>query len=206
MHTPQFSRQYANAKDRNCNPCAGQSGYGYGLGIYQNCNSLIEVAHGGALPGYGSHYAFYPEYGVGIMAFGNLTYTRPYDKDLILRVLIEEAGIMPRELPASDILKTRKQQVFQMIKTWDENLEADILAENFYLDKSRAHRKTEIDQILDKAGKIDNVEDLWAVNQLRGGFDINAENGIISVFFTLSPEKDPKVQALYLSFEENNSK
>jgi CubicO group peptidase (beta-lactamase class C family) len=206
MHTPQFSRLYADAEDWNGNPCPGQSGYGYGLGIYQNCNGLIEVAHGGALPGYGSHYAFYPEYGVGIMAFGNLTYTRPYDKDLMLKLLIEEAGIMPRKLPASDILKTRKEQVFQMIQTWDENLEADILAENFYLDKSRAHRKTEIDQILDKAGEIYNTEDLWAVNQLRGGFDINAENGTISVFFTLSPEKDPKVQALYLSFEENDSR
>jgi CubicO group peptidase (beta-lactamase class C family) len=205
MHTPQFSRLYANAEDWDGNPCPGQSGYGYGLGIYKNCNGFIEVAHGGALPGYGSHYAFYPEYGVGIMAFGNLTYTRPYDKDLMLKVLIEKAGIKPRELPVSDILKTRQEQVFQMIQTWDEDLEAEILAENFYLDKSRAHRKAEIEEILDNAGEIRNSEDIWALNQLRGGFDVITENGIISVFFTLTPEKDPKVQALYLSFEEKSS-
>ncbi len=206
MHTPQFSRLYADAEDWNGNPCAGQSGYGYGLGIHQNCKGLIEVAHGGALPGYGSHYAFYPKYGVGIMAFGNLTYTRPYDKDLMLKVLIEEAGIKSRELPASDILKTRKEQVLQMIQTWDENLEADILAENFYLDKSRAHRKAEIEEILNKAGEIYSAGDLRAVNQLRAGFDVDSENGTIFIFFTLSPEKDPKVQALYLSFDENDSK
>jgi hypothetical protein len=176
------------------------------LGIYKNCNGFIEVAHGGALPGYGSHYAFYPEYGVGIIAFGNLTYTRPYDKDRILKVLIKEAGIKPRQLPGSDILKTRKEQVFRMIQTWDEDLEAEILAENFYLDKSMSHRKAEIEEILDKAGEIYNAEDLNAVNQLRGGFVINAEKGTISVFFTLSPEKDPKIQALYLSFEKNDSK
>lgn len=204
MHTPKFSRLYANAEDWNGNSCPSQSGYGYGLGIYKNCNGLFEVAHGGALPGYGSHYAFYPEYGVGIMAFGNLTYTRPYDKDLMLKVLIEEAGINPRILPASDILETRKEQVFRMIQTWDEKIEADILAENFYLDKSRVHRKAEIKEILDNAGELHNVEEVWALNQLRGGFDVNTENGTISIFFTLTPEKDPKVQALYLSFEEKS--
>jgi hypothetical protein len=92
-----------------------------------------------------------------------------------------------------------------MIQTWDEDLEAEILAENFYLDKSRAHRKAEIEEILDNAGEIRNTEDIWALNQLRGGFDVITENGVISVFFTLTPEKDPKVQALYLSFEEKSS-
>jgi hypothetical protein len=87
-----------------------------------------------------------------------------------------------------------------MIQTWDEDLETEILAENFYLDKSRAHRKTEIEEILVKADEIGAVGDLIALNQLRGEFNINAENGIISIFFTLTPEKNPKVQAIYLSF------
>ncbi len=205
MHTPQFSRLYATAEDWNGDPCPGQSGYGYGLGIYKNCDGLFEVAHGGALPGYGSHYAFYPEYGVGIMAFGNLTYTRPYDKDLFLKVLIEEAGIEPRVLPASDILETRKEQVFQMIQTWDKDLEEEILAENFFPDRSRAHRMAETKEILREAGEIHNVEDIRALNQLRGSFDVKTENGIITIFFTLTPEENPKVQALYLSFKENNT-
>jgi hypothetical protein len=204
MHTPQFSRLYADSEDWNGNPCAGQSGYGYGLGIYNDCTGILEVAHGGALPGYGSHYAFFPEYGVGIMAFGNLTYTRPYDYAEMLKVLFEEGDIQPRVLPTSNILSKRKEQILQMIQTWDQELEADILAENFYLDKSREYRKTEIQEILEKAGEIRNVEKLEPLNQLRGEFKIIAENGSVNVFFTLTPEKDPKVQALYTTFIEDN--
>ena len=205
MHTPQFSRLDANAKDWNGDPCASQSGYGYGLGIYKDCTGILEVAHGGALPGYGSHYAFFPEYGVGIMAFGNLTYTRPYDLGKMLEVLFEKADIQPRVLPVSNILSKRKEQILQLIQSWDQELEADILAENFYLDKSRDHRKNEIEEVLIKAGKIRTVEKIEPLNQLRGEFRIIAENGSINVFFTLTPEKDPKVQALYVSLKEYGS-
>lgn len=206
MHTPQFSRLYANSEDWNGEPCAGHSGYGYGLGIYNDCTGILEVAHGGALPGYGSHYAFFPEYGVGIMAFGNLTYTRPYDYVEMLKMLFEKADIQPRVLPTSNILSKRKEQILQMIQNWDQELEADILAENFYLDKSREHRKAEIQEIFEKAGETRKVEKIEPINQLRGEFKIIAENGSVNVFFTLTPEKDPKVQALHLSFKENNSK
>ena len=206
MHTPQFSRLYADSEDWNGKPCAAHSGYGYGLGIYNDCNGVLVVSHGGALPGYGSHYAFFPDYGVGIMAFGNLTYTRPYDYVEMLQMLFEKADIQPRTLPTSDILSKRKEQVLKLIQTWNKELEVDILAENFYLDKSRAHRKAEIQEIINKAGEINQVEDIKPMNQLRGKFRIITENGVIHVFFTLTPEKDPKVQALNLSFEEKSSK
>jgi len=205
MHTPQFNRLYANSEDWNGEPCASQSGYGFGLGVYKDCTGILEVAHGGALPGYGSHFVFYPEYGVGIMAFGNLTYTRPYDLGLMFEVLFEKTNIQSRILPASNILNKRKEEVYHLIQTWDRELETDILAENFYLDKSREHRKAEIEEILSKAGEILLVEEIIPLNQLRGEFKIIAENGSINVFFTLTPEKDPKVQALYVSLGEVNS-
>ena len=93
-----------------------------------------------------------------------------------------------------------------MIHNWAQALEATILAEHFYLDKSREHRKAEIREILEKAGEIRHVEKIKPINQLRGEFKITAENGSINVFFTLTPEKDPKVQALYLSFTDYNQK
>ncbi|MTI40233.1 serine hydrolase domain-containing protein, partial [Fulvivirga lutimaris] len=62
MQTAQFSNLFANATDFNGDPCAVISGYGYGLGIAEFCNGLKQVGHGGALPGFGSNYKFYPEY------------------------------------------------------------------------------------------------------------------------------------------------
>ena len=40
-----------------------------------NCDFAHIVAHTGGLPGFGSLMRWLPEYGVGIIAFGNRTYT-----------------------------------------------------------------------------------------------------------------------------------
>ena len=50
-------------------------GYGFGLRISQTCAFRHIVAHSGGLPGFGSVMRWLPEYGVGFIAFGNLTYT-----------------------------------------------------------------------------------------------------------------------------------
>lgn len=201
MHTPQYTSLYANATDLNDNPCPIISGYGYGLGIAENCNGIKWVSHGGALPGFGSNYVFFPEYGVGLMAFGNLTYTSPWPLAEIRKLLFETVDLQPRQLPVSDILVERQEQIAQLIQTWDTDLEAKILAENFYLDESRDHRMAEVKEVLDKAGVIQSIEKMEPYNQLRGSFKMITENGAIDIFFTLTPEKDPKVQYLNVSFQ-----
>ncbi len=201
MHTPQYSSLYAGATDLNDNPCPIISGYGYGLGIAENCNGTKWISHGGALPGFGSSYVFFPDYGVGIMAFGNLTYTTPWPLTEIRKLLFETIDLQPRKLPVSDILLERQEQVSQLIQSWDTDLEAKILAENFYLDKSREHRMAEVKEVLDKAGAIESMEKIEPYNQLRGSFKLITEKGTLDIFFTLTPEKDPKVQYLNVSFE-----
>lgn len=114
--SPQFARLYPEATDFNGETCAAMSGYGYGLGISTDCHGLKRVAHGGALPGYGSNYVFYPEYGVGIMAFGNLTYTGPLPRNQIEALLFDTIGLKARELPVSEILKQRQEQVVRLIQ------------------------------------------------------------------------------------------
>lgn len=203
MHNPQFARLYANATDVNGDTCAIMSGYGYGLGIANDCHGLRWVSHGGALPGFGSNYVFFPEYGIGLMAFGNLTYTTPWPLSQIRKLIFDQDSLEPRQLPPSEILLTRQQQVADLIQNWNEDLEEEILAENFYLDRSREHRLESINDLLAKAGSVQDIGTIQAFNQLRGRFDMNAENGVLRVFFTLSPEHDPKVQYLSVSYIEN---
>lgn len=200
MQTPQLARLNANGIDYNGNDCATISGYGFGLGITKDCKGIKRVSHGGALPGFGSNYVFFPEYGVGIMAFCNLTYTSPWPFTETLKLLFETADLQPRKLPVSDILNERKEQITELIQHWDPELETKIIAENFYLDTSRDRRMKEIQTVLEKAGPILSIEKMNPRNQLRGSFNIQAENGSIDIFFTLTPEKIPKVQALYVSF------
>ena len=202
MQTPQFNFLDYRDKDWNNEPCASMIGYGYGLGISVNCKGIKRVSHGGALPGYGSGYAFFPDYGLGIMAFGNLTYTSPVPYDKIEKLLFETTGIEPRELPNSEILKRRQQQLVTILQTTDLNLDSEIFAENFFLDRSKKKRIEQIQQVLDQAGAIEQVGDVTPRNQLRGDFDIKCQHGNVRVFFTLTPEIDPKIQRLDVSFEE----
>jgi CubicO group peptidase (beta-lactamase class C family) len=205
MHTPQFTELSAGSRDWNDDPCATISGYGFGLRIGQDCNGIKWVSHGGALPGFASHYFFFPDYGVGLMAFGNLTYTRPWSFTQVAKLLFETIDLQARQLPVSDVLIERQAQVAQLIRHWDTSLEAEILAENFYLDKSREHRMAEAKEMLDRAGAVKSMEEMVPLNQLRGNFTLNTEKGFIDVFFTLTPEKTPKVQHLSMSFHPNDS-
>lgn len=202
MQTPQYPRLSANSTNYKGEKCPVMSGYGFGLGIYQNCEGLKWVSHGGALPGFGSNYVFYPEYGVGLMAFCNLTYTTPWPLKKIEQLLFETARIEPRQLPASKILELRKSQLIQLFQTEDPALEKEILADNFYLDQSREKRIEGYKGVFDKAGAISESTDLIAENQLRGSFRLKGANGDVLMFFTLTPEKDPKIQQLEVSFEE----
>ncbi|MBT8302796.1 MAG: beta-lactamase family protein [Maribacter sp.] len=203
MHNPQFVRLNPDAKDFNGNLCATASGYGYGLSISKDCNNLRRVRHGGALPGFGSNYVFYPEYGIGIMAFGNLTYTGPLPAGKIEKLLFEIAELKPRQLPISNILAKRQEQVQQLIQTWDTAIEKEIIAENFYLDESRENRIETFQEIFKQAGEIKKIDAIEPWNQLRGIFNMHTENGTIKVYFSLTPEKKPKVQDLYVAYEPN---
>ncbi len=204
MQQPRFSRLYAEAKDWNGEDCAVMSGYAFGLGSATFCNGLRQVSHGGALPGYGSNYVFFPDYGIGVMAFGNRTYTSPYSLGPVYRKIFDSLQVKPRALPVSDILKTRKEEVAQWVRSGDPQVEASIMAENFFMDQSKEHRRSEIAEVLEEAGDISSVGELEPENQLRGRFRMQAANGEVVVFFTLTPEADPKVQQLDVSFEGEN--
>lgn len=63
----------------------------------------------------------------------------------------------------------------------------------------------EVEAILSQAGAIQQMQPIEPYNQLRGRFGMQAEHGVVNVFFTLTPEKDPKVQRLDVSFEPTDA-
>ncbi len=200
MHTPQHSYLNTWNKDWANEPCASLVGYGYGLRAMMDCKQYKRVGHGGALPGFGSNYEFFPDYGIGIMAFGNLTYTRPIPYDKIEKLIFNKQMILKRELPPSDVLQEKKDELLSLITADKVRLDSDIFAENFFLDRSQERREKEIEEIKSKAGDFKNYSTFRATNQLRGGLSIECENGTIGIFFTLTPERNPKIQQLNLSF------
>lgn len=181
-------------------------GYGFGLRISQNCQFGHIVAHSGGLPGFGSLMQWLPEYGVGIIAFGNVTYTgwggvvgEAFD------ALAKTGGLQPRQAQPSQTLVKMRDDVSRLIMNWDDRLADDAAAMNLYLDRSRDRRQKEIEGLRAKVGActaptgFDYVE-----NALRGNWTMKCERGDLRVSITLAPSMPPRVQ--YLDVSEASSR
>lgn len=196
MHQPwRFNNLFSDAKDRAGNPCPVAIGYGYGLGWRKDCTGTVRISHSGGLPGYGSEWRIYPEYGIGVISFSNERYGAPSAANtVVLDTLITLAGLKPRVLPPSEILQKRKEHLIEFLSTFKET--ETLFAENFYLDESLESRKKSIEAVFSEAGERVRITDLQAFNQLRGRFTIECATKNVNVFFTLTPEKNPLVQQL----------
>ena len=96
-------------------------GYGYGLRSSQNCAFRTIVSHTGGLPGFGSVMTWLPDYGVGIIAFGNLTYTGWGGiTTTALERAGEEGGLQPRQPMPSPALIDARDEVSSLVVKWDD--------------------------------------------------------------------------------------
>jgi CubicO group peptidase (beta-lactamase class C family) len=173
-------------------------GYGYGLGISQTCTYAHVVAHGGGLPGFGSLMRWMPDYGVGIIAFGNVTYTgwggvanNAFD------LLAGTGGLQARQPQPSAALVEARDAVGRLVVAWND-AEADRMAAmNLFLDRSKDRRRRELEDLRSKVGPcaapggFDVVE-----NALRGQWTQTCERGNLRVSITLAPSMPPRVQYL----------
>jgi CubicO group peptidase (beta-lactamase class C family) len=173
-------------------------GYGYGLRISQNCQFPTIVSHGGGLPGFGTQMRWLPEYGVGLIAFGNLTYTSwPRTFDAALDVLARTGALQPRMVQPSPALVSARDAVAALVLKWDDAAADRIAAQNLYLDTSKDRRRAAIERLLAQVGActagsgFDRVE-----NALRGDWIMTCERGRLRVAITLAPTNPPAVQFL----------
>lgn len=171
-------------------------GYGYGLRISQNCQFPTIVAHGGGLPGFGTLMRWLPEYGVGFIAFGNLTYTgwgRTFDA--ATEALARTGGLQPRTIEPSPALTAARNAVAGLVVKWDDAAADRIAAENLFLDQSKDRRRAAIEALRAQVGAcpagsgFDRVE-----NALRGDWTMACERGRLRVAITLAPTNPPTVQ------------
>jgi len=180
--------------------CPLVSSYGYGLRIGADCNNRRYVGHTGGLPGFGSQWWIMPDYGIGVVALGNLTYASMTAANYaVLDTLVKGAKLLRRPLPVSAVLRRRQSEIAALLPDWKAAEQSGIFAVNFFADHSLAGRKEKSVALFAKAGKIQRIEEVIPENQLRGVFDIVCEKATVEVYFTLTPEYPALVQ--YLDME-----
>ena len=173
-------------------------GYGFGLRISQNCQFPTIVSHGGGLPGFGTQMRWLPEYGVGVIAFGNKTYTSwPATFDVALAALARTGALQPRAIQPSPALINARDAVASLVVKWDDATADRIAAVNLFLDQSKARRKSGIDAMRAQVGTCSTGSGFDSVeNALRGDWTMTCERGRLKVSITLAPTNPPAVQYL----------
>jgi CubicO group peptidase (beta-lactamase class C family) len=172
-------------------------GYGFALRIAQTCDFPLVVSHSGGLPGYGSQMRWLPDYGVGIVAFGNLRYTgwgTPIDA--AIAALSATGALQPRTVHASPALERARDAITRLVIQWDDRSADAIAAENLFLDTDKPHRRAELDRLHAQVGQcsagngFDDIE-----NPLRGEWTVPCDRGRLRVAITLAPTMPPLVQS-----------
>jgi CubicO group peptidase (beta-lactamase class C family) len=187
--------------------CPALLGYGYGLNYTRDCEGRVLIGHSGGLPGFGSNWRILPDYGIGIIAFSNLTYAPAGNFNmLMIDTLISLAKLKPEQLPASAILNQRKNELIKLLPAWNNASASGIFAENFFMDYFADALSKEATAIFNNAGKIIKVNDFVATNNLRGSFTMEGEKANIEISFTLTPENPALIQEYHIKLAEKTIK
>ena len=172
--------------------------YGYGLRVAGSCMFDHIVSHSGGLPGFGSQMRWLPEYGVGLVAFGNRTYSGwngPFND--ALAALSRTGALQPRVPQPSAALVRARESVTRLILGWNDALADSIAANNLFLDRSRDRRRAEFDRFRASLGACRAASGFQVVeNALRGSWVMPCERGGLQVSITLAPTMPPRVQYL----------
>ncbi|MFI5246509.1 MAG: serine hydrolase domain-containing protein [Gemmatimonadales bacterium] len=172
-------------------------GYAFGLSVSQTCGFGHVVAHGGGLPGFGSIMRWLPEYGVGIVALGNLTYTGwGRVTGTAFDALTRTGGLRPREAQPSPALTAAREAVSRLVNAWDDGLAGSIAATNLFLDRSMERRRRDIETLRSAVGECRADARFDVENALRGHWTMTCERGALRVAITLAPTMPPTVQFL----------
>jgi hypothetical protein len=133
-----------------------------------------------------------PDYGVGIIAFGNLTYTG-WGRRLNAFDAFSRTGALTLRMPKpSPALVEARDAVSRLVVKWDDALADRVAAENLFLDQSKDRRHKAIDDLRAQVGACTTPTSFDIVeNALRGSWTMRCERGPLQVAITLAPTTPP---------------
>ncbi len=189
----------AHAPDAEPSFTAG--GYGFGLFVGQDPELGSIISHAGGYPGFGTHMAWHPATGLGVIGLGNLRYApvRPVVKE-VLEDLVR-AKVAPRRriivMPAVDRFRPVAEQ---LINVWDDALADTSFAGNMDLDEPREIRRASVAKVREQLGPFrrDETRPTTSDSPADVAWWLRGANGWLRVSILVSPEPTPRLQRLAL--------
>jgi CubicO group peptidase (beta-lactamase class C family) len=200
MHQPaSFSALQLGFEYPSGRECGATRSYAYGLSWTRDCEGRVMIAHGGGLPGFGSNWIMAPQYGLAVFAFDNRTYAGTSSATLTaLDALIVGAELGRRSIPVTPVLADRQMRLVPFLETWNGAEGSDLFADNFFMDNRVQDLVARSAELFGEAGECGDAGPMEPLNRLRGFFTLDCLQRDIQVYFTLSPEHEPKVQQVIM--------
>lgn len=174
----------------------------YGLGLETAIDPDLGtfVSHSGGYPGFGSHMAWHPASGLGVVALGSLRYApaRPV-ADEALRALVDADLVPRRRVAASPATRRAADEVNALLDHWDDASADALFAMNVDLDDPRDRRRDAVAKAVDAVGgSLRDDPERPAVSQTPAErtWWRRGARGWLRVQVKLTPEPLPKVQSL----------
>jgi hypothetical protein len=188
-------------------PRVGWGGYGFGLFITSDTLLGTTVGHGGGYPGYGSYMTWHPASGLGVVVLANIRYGAGIQAVAgdQLRALVLAGSAPRRPLRPWPEVEADVALVERLLERWDD--EADALADarfamNMDLDVPRERRRATVADAVAAVGlplRPDPDRASRAVSPAERTWWLRGERGWITCQLILSPEPEPRIQALVVS-------
>ena len=191
--------QFRQAPGRSADSCRQAATYGMGWWVALDCDLGITLSHGGGYPGYGSHVLLLPDYGVGIFAFANRTYSGPRAPVWSAALAIQKAGLLEaRPAAITDALVSAYEAVARMYASGEITSAGDMLAINFLLDRSAEGWAAHLASLKSEVGDCETSDAIVATGALSGDFTWRCDHGRLEGSLLLAPTNPPGIQALGL--------
>lgn len=180
-------------------PVVEAGGYGFGLFVDQDLDLGTVVSHAGGYPGFGSHMAWHPGTGLGIIALGNLRYApvRPVATEM-LAMLIRSDAVPRRAVLAMPVVEALRPVVEGLLRRWDDGVADAALAMNMDLDEPRDLRRAAVERIAADLGpfQADPARSARSASPADLTWWLRGERGWVRASILVTPEPEPRLQRL----------
>jgi D-alanyl-D-alanine-carboxypeptidase/D-alanyl-D-alanine-endopeptidase len=195
LHSGPRAPTYRKHKGRDI---ATASAYGYGLITSVESELGRYLHHRGGLPGYGSHFLFSPETGIGIFSFANRTYAAMNEPNVEAAQVLKDAGLWKvPPVPVSAHLQPAVEAVARVYRTGRIAEAESMLAINFLLDRPAAEWDRHLAELAARLGALRHI-DAVPSHALAARLVLTGERGVAEGSLILTGEESPRIQSLTL--------
>ncbi len=183
-------------------PVVDVMGYGFGLFVHADTELGTIVSHAGGYPGFGSHMAWHPATGLGVIGLGNLRYApvRPVVAEQLRALVLADAVPRRRLRPAAPV-EALRALAEGLLERWDDVVADRAFAMNMDLDEPRDARRAAAQRIAADLGPFRRDVTRPEVSLSPAHFDwwLRGDTGWVRLELLASPEREARIQRLELT-------